>query len=109
MAKPIDTQGVVRCTRLEVVDDDDVVRAVLYCTNDDPGCDRDAVCLELRDPKGRDGFSVMCNHEVATAELWKGGNAALAASVAYSGAAVLEMLGPDGRRGWRIDNTEDGG
>lgn len=95
MPEAIENLGVVRCTRLEVLDADGVVRAVIRCTNDDPGEVEDAVVFELRDPKGRRPFEVSCDREAAEVALWQQGNTVARLWSHRNGSAGLTLSEPD--------------
>jgi hypothetical protein len=65
---------VLRTKRLEVYDDDNILRAVIRCSNDDPAEIEDAVFIELRDPKGNGLVYLIANRDGATMQWWGGGN-----------------------------------
>ena len=62
---------VLRTRRLEVVDEDDVVRLVLRCDRD--GVD-DAALVEVYEPKGGLSMLLVSDGDVSFCEWWQRGN-----------------------------------
>ena len=65
-----DITEVVRCRRLEVVDEDGVVRFLVSC----PPQSEDSVVIETYTPKGRVGFGVVTDADGPEAQVWWRGN-----------------------------------
>lgn len=104
-AKPDCRAGFIRTRRLELEDEDGVVRAALFCEKDT----LDAVRVQLYGPKGQLGLSVACSEEGAWVDLHQvgPGDATASLTVRADGQATLTLsdgLGPpvavlDNRRG----------
>jgi len=103
-AKPDIEHEVIRCRRLEVVDEDDIIRAVLECDNDTP----DAVTLEMRSPKGQLGLILRCHGESSRLGLFhfRTGTEMVTLELDRNGKAELCLEGLDRKR-YVIDNKDD--
>lgn len=86
---------VLRTRRLEVFDADDVLRAVVWCANDDPDQIEDAVYIELRDPKGKGLVYLIANYDGASMQWWGGGNDLMRLYSNRGGEAGVKVYGAE--------------
>lgn len=82
----------VRTRRLEIVDEDDVVRIVLYCRRD---IDGDIAAVEVYDPKGKLAIRLDNDGEESTVAFWQRGNDVLTVRSSREGWISLEAATPD--------------
>ncbi|MDQ1437620.1 MAG: hypothetical protein QOK43_1249 [Acidimicrobiaceae bacterium] len=81
----------VRTRRLEVVDDDGVVRALLYCGDE---CE-DSVYFEMLTPKRTSSLVVYAASFGVGAQVWGRGDAVASASTLLDGTCQVEVNDPD--------------
>lgn len=82
------TVDVVRTRRLEVVDEDGVVRIVLHCQRD---IDGDSAMVDVYDPKGRLAMSLSNDGDESRVEWWQRGNPVLIVTSDRDGAIGVEV------------------